>query len=712
MKRLKRAAFVSVALSFFLSACSTAPDNSVRTNNSVPPGPTLPPQASLQDGVLTLSNERISRRFLWNEGNLQSIDLTNIRSGHRWKLDSETPDIAPFGEVLKARNGKLQTRNVPKSPTVPAYLEAVISFSADQLEVKRTCQIFKNVPAIHCQLAYRGGQRQKQDKAPTSREMIENAKKQQTSKEDRIEYLALPKGHWSFEAVQFRAATDYIDWLTSEEEGEIYRRDQRIDANIIRLEERVTGEQILLVKEAPIGADQVAWPGYDFVLRDKNVAVVGGGIDPATLHADTWKTAYSASVVVAGPGRYEALKSLREYRESWRTYSHARDGMILMNTWGDRNRDASMNEAFVLRELEAAHRLGLSHFQLDDGWQAGLSKNSSKAEGEMWESWTRAAWQVHKVRFPQGLAPVVKRAEALEIELGLWFNPTSKNEYALWERDADVLTDIYAKHGIRIFKLDGVDIPTRQAEQNFGKFLKRVYEKTNGEVVFNIDVTAGRRLGFIHPLNSYGNIFIENRYTDWANYYPYRTLRNLWALSAYVPPQFLQVEFLNISRNADKYPKDDPFAPANVSFEYAFATTMMGQPLAWFEASNLPVEAQKAAPAIKRYRKLAPSIHSGRIYPIGYRPNGASWTGFQSVLADETTGYLLVFRENNQQDTAHIKTFLPENQYACFTPELGSGAKFETRIGAEGQIEVQLEAAHSYALYSYQLSPEKQKCAP
>ena len=57
-------------------------------------------------------------------------------------------------------------------------------------------------------------------------------------------------------------------------------------------------------------------------------------------------------------------------------------------------------------------------------------------------------------------------------------------------------------------------------------------------LVFNLDATAGRRAGY-HMLNRYGNIFLENRYTDWGNYYPYHTLRNLWMLSKYVPAEIL-----------------------------------------------------------------------------------------------------------------------------------------------------------------------------
>ena len=111
--------------------------------------------------------------------------------------------------------------------------------------------------------------------------------------------------------------------------------------------------------------------------------------------------------------------------------------------------------------------------------------------------------------------------------------------------------------------------------------MNKVLDETGNNAVFNLDVTAGRRGGY-HYFNEFGNLFLENRYTDWQNYYPDTTLRNLWMLSKYVPSRNLQIEFLNKWRNAGKY-EGDPFAPSNYSFEYLFAITMAAQPLAWFE---------------------------------------------------------------------------------------------------------------------------------
>jgi alpha-galactosidase len=300
-------------------------------------------------------------------------------------------------------------------------------------------------------------------------------------------------------------------------------------------------------------------------------------------------------------------------------------------------------------------------------------------------------------KFPSGLDPVVKRGKELGIEVCLWFNPSRENSNENWEKDADVLIGMYKNHGIRTFKIDGVSLPDKQAEINFRKFLEKVSKETDDNVVFNLDVTADRRGGY-HYFNEYGNLFLENRYTDWKNYYPYTTLRNLWMLSRYVPTQNLQIEFLNKWRNPANY-KDDPFAPANYSFEYVFAITMAAQPLAWFEATGLPEEAFAIAPLIKRYKEIQFDFHSGNIFPIGEEPSGKSWCGFQSLQLNK--GYLLIFREANEEKERNIQTWLPEGTKIRCTSILGNGAAFTARVGKNGSVLFTLNNKNSFVLYSY-----------
>ena len=219
------------------------------------------------------------------------------------------------------------------------------------------------------------------------------------------------------------------------------------------------------------------------------------------------------------------------------------------------------------------------------------------------------------------------------------------------------------------------------------------------KAVLNLDATAGRRGGYFF-FNEYGNIFLENRYTDWGNYYPYWSLRNLWMLSRYVAPQSLQIEFLNKWRNGDKY-KGDRFAPATYSFDYLFAITMAAQPLAWLEASNLPDEAFPTGEVIKKYKVIQHDFHTGSVFPVGNEPSGKSWCGFQSIK--EKKGYFLVFREYNDAESFDMDTFFEPGDEVEFKPVIGAGKAFRSITSGNGRIHFSLPQPNSYALYSYRV---------
>jgi hypothetical protein len=395
------------------------------------------------------------------------------------------------------------------------------------------------------------------------------------------------------------------------------------------------------------------------------------------------------------------LDALRAYQERVRVHAPGRDEMILLNTWGDRGQDTRIGEAFALAELDRAARLGVTHFQLDDGWQAGRSSNSAYTGGSLEGIWARDDyWAPHPGRFPRGLGPVVARGVELGIEVCVWFNPSADDSYAHWREDADTLIGLYEAYGLRTFKIDGVRVPDRAADRNLRAMFERVMAATGGEAVFNLDVTAGRRWGY-HYGNEYGNIFLENRYTDWGNYYPHWTLRNLWTLARYVPAQNLQIEFLNVWRNADRYPADDPLSPQRVPFDYCFAVTMAAQPLAWFEATGLPEEAFAIAPLIAAYKAHWAGIHGGRIWPVGEEPSGTGWTGFQSVAPGGERGYLIVYREWNDRASARLRLWDLAGRRVWCTHVAGHGADFEGTVDDEGRLALTLPGPFTFAVYAY-----------
>lgn len=182
---------------------------------------------------------------------------------------------------------------------------------------------------------------------------------------------------------------------------------------------------IFFLKEAPCSSVQLAYQGKDFLTDFGKFTVTGLGITEKDVTPDRWTKTYGCVLGIYGEDELSRLQALRSYQKNIRTYRADRDEMIMMNTWGDRSQDSKVNESFCLKELERAARLGITHFQIDDGWQIGKSPNSAVARGSFKNIWNnKDYWKPDPQKYPRGLHPIVKRGKELGIEIGLWFNPS------------------------------------------------------------------------------------------------------------------------------------------------------------------------------------------------------------------------------------------------------------------------------------------------
>jgi len=351
----------------------------------------------------------------------------------------------------------------------------------------------------------------------------------------------------------------------------------------------------------------------------------------------------------------DITKALHTWQENQRpdTPGH-QTPLFLSNTWGDRSRDSCISELFIKKEIDAAVKLGVDIVQIDDGWQRGVTSNSTLAaeKNGLWEGfWVSDSefWTANLDRLPNGLEPLVNYAEKNGVKLGLWFAPDSYDEFAHWEKDTNFIIETYKKFGIEHFKLDSIKAETELGNQNLQRFFSTVNEQSGGNIVFDLDITAGVRPGYFGALQV-GPLFVENRYTDWGNYWPHQTLRNLWQLSHWIDPKRLRMEFLNNTRNTHKY-EGSPIAPIKYSPSTLFATVMFSNPLGWFEVSNLPAQyIEELAPLVKIWKECREEMFSGDILPIGNAPDGIEYTGFISEPKESQSVYFLVFREMNDSD--------------------------------------------------------------
>lgn len=654
----------------------------------------------LDQDTLTIGNQFIERKFIWNKGNVITYSLSDKKGGKVWFNKLRNPDFY-IQAGAETQNGKYEVLVKKDDGIHIAAQETIVSFSTDALDVKRVYRINAQSASIACETYLKGhlsgisGGQQSNAADLKNIEIADDMKV--NSSAAALDQLKLDGFHWQVKAVEFFDVTDWNNNLVLENKFIPYRK-KGYRGNLLFVHNQEKEAGFFFLKEAPASSVQLAYGGQDFTTEFGHFAVNGLGLSAKDIRADEWSKAYTVVLGVYSGKEFNQLQALRGYQKTIRKNEPGRDEMVMMNTWGDRSQDAKVNERFSLLELEAASKLGITHFQIDDGWQQGKSPNSALAKGSFTNIWSNPNyWRPDTVKYPNGLGPIVKRGKALGIEICLWFNPSIQHDYADWEKDASAMAELYRMYGIRTFKIDGLSIPNKQSEINLTKMFNQVLSETENQAVFNLDATAGRRGGY-HLFNEYGNIFLENRYTDWQNYYPYWTLRNLWQLSKYVPPEQLQIEFLNKWRNADKY-GSDPFAPSNYTFEYLFAITMAAQPLAWFEGTGLPKEALQLGESVAKYKKVQHDFHQGTILPIGEEPSGKSWTGFQSIHKDR--GYLIVFRENTPDGTGILETWLPEKVKIQLKPLLGNGKPMIQTTGRKGALKVALPAINDFVMYSY-----------
>ncbi len=653
-------------------------------------------KAYLNNDTLIIANSKIERKWLWNKGDIIPISLT----------DKTNSDITAFTDGSNSfslkrypfvNNESINFDVVENDFHYQPYLAVTIVSNYKAFSLKRVFRIHPQLAAITSDVFLKYKVLDIQTEIPKIRTIgLKNYFEGRESAPSYVDHYSLQSRHWNLNFIEFKDITDVNNNLVSEHAVIPYRPQVKYMGNLLLAVDKASDNKFYILKEAPNTYSQVKYPAYDFYASRDLIDVAFSGF-PDTLDHKDWVKGYSITCGVAG-GAKDLQTSVKDYLKNSIAYKADVNEMVMMNTWGDRGQDGKISEKFILRELEGAKRLGITHFQIDDGWQQGLSQNSATKGSTLWDAWTPKDWEPNKERFPNGWSKIIKSAKEKNIILGLWFHPTNNNGYKTWKSDADILLGIYKKYGIKYFKIDGVEIFTKTAEINFGKFLDKVKEESKSDIFFNLDCTANIRGSYFMFRNS-GNLFLENRYTDSGRYYPYQTLRNLWMLSKYFPAQLLQIEFLNKWRNADKYPAKDPFAPQNYSFEYVFGTTLMAQPLAWLEASNLPEEAYSIAPLVKKYTGIMADLHKGSIMPIGEEPNGVSFTGFQS--SQDKSGYLIIYRERTESNTQTLQTSLPKNENVVIEDVHKSNPNSYVKYNSNGSVEAKLGASDSFILVKY-----------
>jgi len=606
--------------------------------------------------LLVVGNALVERSWhVGGDGLLRSVSLRHVATGVQWTAGEGAQTITPGTPTAPGAPGALKVEAHVDNlhPVERPSLVATVSNGA----VVQTIRIFQDSAGIVTCLdvvAPRSALDRPADRDESSGNEAGGIEIDAAAAPhdaavlfDVVDSLKLKTLHHVLSVVHLVDQTDVHNNLVYEQSYRLHPSERKIElrGNLFDIENTLTGDGLIFLKLSPGPDARPIKVEFDLSLRGNDLLVHGHGAS-----ADDG-TGYPHAVIPYSNGRAGRVAALQRFQRQLRPYVPGRDGQFLSNTWGDRSRDARVNTAFIEGEIAAAERLGVDVLQIDDGWQKGRTANSANSKGGAWTGfWAADAqfWDAHPERLPGGIVALVQRAREKRIRVGLWFAPDSSNDMANWRRDADEVLKFHREWGIDYVKLDAVKMHGKLNERNLHRFYDAVLRESDGRVVFDHDVTAEVRPGYLGATQA-GNIFVENRYTDWGNYWPHATLRNLWQLAHHVDPVRLRMEFLNTSRNIEKY-GNDPLAPASYDPAYLFACVMFASPLGWFEIQNLPDSfVDGVAPLVRVWKAHRNALFGGRIVPVGNAPDGTQWTGFVSVDETGRHAYFLALRELNDQ---------------------------------------------------------------
>jgi len=517
--------------------------------------------------------------------------------------------------------------------------------------------------------------------------------------ESRMDSISLRKDFDVFRAVEFRGRTDYSNDLLVEKphSGPAFSA----MGNLL-FAGQSGGAGVFILQEAPPSNERRDLDPHDFRYSDQNLHSYGWGIAPHEVRPERILYGYRNVIGLYGGDEIEGRRVLKDYLRTRFPQNHQRDFSVMVNPWGSGTFHKDCSEQFLLDEIKASSELGATHYQIDDGWQTGKGLSAltrlNQAAGKDF-------WQPAAGRFPGGFAKLHETATAHQIELALWIAPSFNREYRDWKDFVDLIGGLHRKFGIRMVKVDGVRLRTKEAEDNLEKLVRTLRIESQGEILFDFDTTDGQRLGYFYFLE-YGNIFLENRYAchNWGQlYHPEQVLKNLWTISRYVRPQTLQIEvtdYLNINR--DYYDEQGASHPDLYSPRYWAAVTLFANPLIWLAPSKLAPSIKAAySEIIQLHLENREGIFRGEIFPVGTQPDGRSLTGFQSHHFASGTGFLIIYRELGAPEAGSIRMLFVRDAQLLMTNLSDDAGILEKPAGAES-VEVNLETPGSFQLFRYE----------
>jgi hypothetical protein len=447
---------------------------------------------------------------------------------------------------------------------------------------------------------------------------------------------------------------------------------------------------IALVKESHKCVNQSGYVSGGFIADEhEGLLCHGWGLRLTDVKPDAYTDGWATwSILWTGDDVAREL-AFKQFDHARYPIDPARDIYIQANTWGstscgeDARRAAGPDS--VLDELEVCAELGIDVLQIDDGWQVPPGHSSWNPEDN--------GWHPHPEHYPDGWAPIRKRAEQLGVKLGLW---AAAMPVSLEELQAN-----FDAGGFTQYKLDFAVLRKREEIDELMAKVRAFIKGTGHAVRVNWDVTENpARYGYFFA-REYGSIYLENRKPEkpiGVIYRPHTVLRDLWQIAKYLNLHRFQGSVQNVDR-VDPLRSDARLH----SHSYATAITLMGIPLFFQQTKYYSDDARaEIARVLAAYKPHREAIYSGIVYPIGDRPDNAGWTGFQCAT-EPNSGYLTIFRERCNDQPTHAMPLKVAAPGTIALTDLLSGQTTEQRIGDGRSIDLKIPDAPGFLFLKYDI---------
>lgn len=650
--------------------------------------------ATFEDQKLSITTGMITRTWQWSGHGLLTTSITRDATGHTWCHDQTTHHADWQLPVTLAENPQANLLDVSMAvsddqgfTSEHLLVTVLMDYPSEKLQARFCVRAYPDTPGMHVQLSFATLDGFAWDSTISRRENTDHANTMALIDRGYRRADSLPI---TFGDAQRRAWGFYNNLQNRNDTYTSLLKEHITDRPLGSLETcdwanamcvETNDEGIALLKESHRCVNQPGIDGGLFICRaDSGLQAVGLGLFPSDL-SEKFITAWAHWTIVYA-------NSDRDRQIAFKTFDRARFPMneqyavIQANTWGSsigylQHREAAAQDN-VLRELDSCADLGIDLLQIDDGWQ-----------GNGYESWEPCV-----ERYPEGWGPVTKKACDSGVKLGLWC--------AGEKIDLPYLQKSFDEVGFMWYKLDFMNCTNRTSLDRLIEKVRafELYSDRNTRV--NWDTTeVNPRLGYFLG-REYGAIYYANRKPmspPSVVYRPHTVLRDLWEMALYI-------DIRQILGDVQDPRKTNPaFSNANLhSSAYCTAITLMSLPTFFMETQLLEQACRdQIRPLLKVYKQHRADMLKGMVHPIGKRPDGSQFTGFQCHLADSQSGYLTLFREldcSQEQGTFEL-VGLPGDAQLKLTNLLTGDT--QTATLCDGNFTVQISQSADYRFCYYQL---------